>query len=232
MPDLEVAEENRQNWRGGRRAVQILTVASCIVGLLACDPIGSPNSSTSSSTHTPARAAHQAPGASAKADTQQPEQAKAACTAPFPDEPAPKAEPAAECPEGPVQPLALPRGFVSFPDASGKPRVAVEVASNDSSRQRGLMYRTSMAPEEGMLFTWPTNAPRSFWMKNTCLPLDMLFLDSQGFVVGILEQVPVLNEHPRSVPCPAAFVLEMNAGWSRDHGVKPGQRVKIEYSSE
>ncbi len=83
-----------------------------------------------------------------------------------------------------------------------------------------------------MLFSFDRRRVLTFWMKNTCLPLDMLFIDSKGFIVGILEQVPVLNEHPRSVPCPAAYVLEMNAGWSRDHGVKPGQRVKIEYSSE
>lgn len=232
MRDRERTEKTRRNWQAGRRSVQILTVTSGVLALVACDPIGSPNSSTSSSTHAPARAAHQAQGASAPAKSDHAEPAKAACTVPFPEAPAPKAEPAADCPEAAGPPLALPRGFVSFPEANGKPRVAVEVASNDTSRQRGLMFRTSMAPEEGMLFSWPTNAPRSFWMKNTCLPLDMLFIDSQGFVVGILEQVPVLNEHPRAVPCPAAFVLEMNAGWSRDHGVKPGQQVKIEYSSE
>lgn len=146
--------------------------------------------------------------------------------------PAERAEPASECPKNPEPLPVMPRGFVSFPDAPSAPRVAVEVAADEAHRQHGLMYRTQLAPEEGMLFSWPTDAPRSFWMKNTCLPLDMLFLDSRGFVVGVLEQVPVLNEHPRRVPCPAAFVLEMNAGWARDHGVQPGQRVKIEYSSE
>lgn len=212
--------------------MQILTLAGALLAALACDPIGSSNGSASSSTQTPARAARQASTSAQPAAERTSETPKASCTAPFSEQPAPKAEPAGECPKGPVQPLELPRGFVSFPEARGKPRVAVEVAANDTSRQRGLMYRTSMAPEEGMLFSWPTDAPRSFWMKNTCLPLDMLFIDSQGFVVGILEQVPVLNEHPRSVPCPAGYVLEMNAGWARDHGVEPGQRVKIEYSSE
>lgn len=232
MRDVQRTDKTSRNRRGVRGSVQILTVSASVVSLLACDPIGSSNASSSSSTHTPARIANRAPAVSSGAEAAQPEAEQASCTTPFPEEPAPKAEPAKDCPQGPVQPLALPRGFVTFPESNSKSRVAVEVAANDTSRQRGLMYRTSMAPEEGMLFVWPTNAPRSFWMKNTCLPLDMLFIDSKGFIVGILEQVPVMNEHPRSVPCPAAYVLEMNAGWSRDHGVKPGQRVKIEYSSD
>lgn len=138
------------------------------------------------------------------------------------------AEPASDCPEDPDGPPELPRGYVQFPDAPGTPRVAVEITRTDAQRSRGLMYRTSMPTDEGMLFEWPGEAPRSFWMKNTCIPLDMLFIAADGTIVGILEQVPVLNERSRAVRCPAKYVLEVNAGWTRDHGVKAGQRVAFE----
>jgi uncharacterized membrane protein (UPF0127 family) len=118
-------------------------------------------------------------------------------------------------------------GRVTFEDAARKPRVDVELAQTDSNRQRGLMYRTRMGENEGMLFSWDAEAPRTFWMHNTCLPLDMLFIAKNGIIAGILEQVPVLNDDPRGIPCPVAHVLEVNAGWVRAHGVKPGQRVTI-----
>jgi uncharacterized protein len=90
------------------------------------------------------------------------------------------------------------------------------------------MYRTHMNGDDGMLFSWPEEAYRSFWMRNTCIPLDMLFVASDGTIVGILEQVPTLDDTPRGVPCPAAHVLELNAGWARAHGVQPGQRLEID----
>jgi uncharacterized membrane protein (UPF0127 family) len=85
-----------------------------------------------------------------------------------------------------------------------------------------------MPDDAGMLFSWDDEQVRSFWMHNTCIPLDMLFIDADANIVGILEQVPTLNERSRMVPCPAAHVLELNAGWARAHGIEPGQRVKLE----
>ncbi|MCC6215736.1 MAG: DUF192 domain-containing protein [Polyangiaceae bacterium] len=151
----------------------------------------------------------------------------ARCVVPLGEPPARAAEPARFCPADPDGAPRLPRQAVTFPEAPGAPRVAVEVAREPEHRERGLMYRTELAEDAGMLFSWDHEAPRSFWMRNTCLPLDMLFLAKDGTVAGILEQVPVMNEAPRSVPCPAAHVLEVNAGWSRRHGVAPGQRVVI-----
>jgi uncharacterized membrane protein (UPF0127 family) len=117
---------------------------------------------------------------------------------------------------------------VSFVDAPGKLRIEVEVARQNAHRQRGLMFRTELAQNSGMLFSWDDERVRSFWLLYTCLPLDMLFIAGDGVIVGIVEQVPSLNTASRSVPCPAAHVLEVNAGWSRAHGVLPGQRVRIE----
>ena len=67
----------------------------------------------------------------------------------------------------------------------------------------------------------------SFWMHNTCIPLDLLFLDEDGLVVGIVENAPTLNDDPRAVSCPSAYVLEVNAGWARRHGVRAGMRAVI-----
>lgn len=122
----------------------------------------------------------------------------------------------------------LPMGRVRFPDAPSAPSVSVERAETDAMRARGLMYRTSLDADAGMLFSWHEEEERSFWMRNTCIPLDMLFIAGDGTIVGILEQVPTLNTLPRGVPCPAMYVLEVNAGWTRQHGVTPGQRIEIE----
>jgi uncharacterized membrane protein (UPF0127 family) len=142
--------------------------------------------------------------------------------------PPPVAQPASHCPADPDQPPALPKGAVRFGDAPGSPRVVVERARDDAARTRGLMFRTRLDADAGMLFSWNKEQPRSFWMLNTCIPLDMLFIAADGTIVGILEQVPVLNTQPRGVPCAAAHVLEVNAGWTRQHGVVPGQKVDIE----
>jgi uncharacterized membrane protein (UPF0127 family) len=124
--------------------------------------------------------------------------------------------------------MNLPKGWVSFPDSPGEPRVAVEIAATASSRERGLMYVARMPEDQGMLFAWTDADTRSFWMHNTCIPLDMLYIAADGTVVGVLEQVPAMDDTPRTVPCPVTHVLEVNAGWTRAHGVVPGHRVKIE----
>jgi len=135
--------------------------------------------------------------------------------------------PAATCPRDP-SPYTLPVVTVQFPDAgreAGAVRVASELARAPKDTERGLMYRTAMEEDRGMLFDLGERKVQHFWMRNTCIPLDMIFLDDDGFVVGILEGVPVLNEADRSVPCPSAYVLEVNAGWARRHGVRAGQRA-------
>jgi uncharacterized membrane protein (UPF0127 family) len=139
-----------------------------------------------------------------------------------------KAQPAQHCPEDPKPGASrLPTASAVFATTPGQPEVSVELAQEPAARQRGLMYRTELAPDAGMLFSWPDERIRSFWMSNTCIPLDMLFIATDGTIVGILEQVPVLNESSRSIPCPARHVLEVNAGWARAHQVRPGHTVKI-----
>jgi uncharacterized membrane protein (UPF0127 family) len=150
------------------------------------------------------------------------------CIEPLAEPPAPKAEPASICPTDPEEsPPKLRRGKVTVPEAKGSPVIDVEIADTPETEQRGLMYRTKLGREQGMIFVWPREARRTFWMHNTCLPLDMLFLAKDGTIVGLLEQVPVLNDRPREGRCPAAYVLEVNAGWSRSHGVKPGMKLDL-----
>jgi uncharacterized membrane protein (UPF0127 family) len=122
----------------------------------------------------------------------------------------------------------VPVGHVSFPEAKDAPQLEVELMLTEKLQERGLMYRRSLADDHGMLFVWDRPSVHTFWMHNTCIPLDMLFIDRDGFIAGIVENAPTLDDDSRSIDCPATYVLEVNAGWSRKHGVVAGQQLKIE----
>jgi len=141
--------------------------------------------------------------------------------------PAPVAPgPAAGCPSDPEGNQHVPVVHVTFPDASST-AVDAELVSSPHDTQRGLMYRRSMAAERGMLFDLHTRDDHQFWMHNTCIPLDLLYIDDDGLLVGIVENAPTLDDAPRGVGCPSRYVLEVNAGWSRRHHVVAGQRVAL-----
>jgi len=129
------------------------------------------------------------------------------------------------CPADPQGRFKLARAKVNIPDA--KASVDAELARSVAEGERGLMYRKEMGEEEGMLFYIEEKRVQTFWMHNTCIPLDMLFIDDDGTIVGIVESAPVLDDGARQVDCPSRYVLEVNAGWTRRHGVKPGQRVVL-----
>jgi uncharacterized membrane protein (UPF0127 family) len=135
--------------------------------------------------------------------------------------------PAPGCPADPGHP-ELPRGKVMFHGATGaKKSVDVEIAKTDPDRQRGLMYRTSMPENDGMLFIFERQRKLSFWMRNTCIPLDMIFVAEDGTIVKIEENVPTLTDQTFPSECPAKYVVEMNAGWCRKNGVAAGQRLDV-----
>ena len=113
----------------------------------------------------------------------------------------------------------------SNPDGTSSSSVNLQVASTNAERMTGLMYRKSMPENEGMIFIFPQVQVQSFWMKNTYIPLDMLFLDDDLTVIGILENVPVLNEQPRSVGKPGRYVIELNAGRAKALGIKEGSKA-------
>lgn len=146
-----------------------------------------------------------------------------------PPQPAPKL-PEGACPRDPERaPPMVPVGKVAFVEAEAGPvEVEVELMRNDAHRARGLMYRTSLGERQGMLFAWERPAVRSFWMRDTCLSLDMLFIDEDGTIAGILEHVPPMNDASRSIDCEVPYVLEVNAGFTRKNGIFAGQRVRID----
>lgn len=131
-----------------------------------------------------------------------------------------------------ANPPKLPLGHVRFHPFESKDHadidVEVELAKNEHDHTRGLMFRKSMPENHGMLFLFPTKDNKTFWMHNTCIPLDMLFIDDDGLIVGIEENCPTLDDDTFQVGCTSRYVLEMNAGWARAHGVQAGQFAKLD----
>lgn len=104
--------------------------------------------------------------------------------------------------------------------------VTVEVADESSERERGLMGRDSLPDDHGMLFVYGQEATRSFWMRNTRIPLSIAFLDRRGHVVDIQQMDPESDSLYTSRQ-PAMYALEMDRGWFREHGVAVGDRVEF-----
>jgi uncharacterized protein len=151
------------------------------------------------------------------------------CVLPTPDAaPAAVASgPAPGCPVDPEPDQPKPVMVqVKFPAAGGL-AVDAEFVRTEHDTSRGLMYRKSLASGRGMLFDLRRRDDHKFWMHNTCIPLDMLFIDEDGLVVGIVENAPTLDDDPRGVDCPSRYVLEVNAGWARQHGVRSGSTVVL-----
>lgn len=122
----------------------------------------------------------------------------------------------------PRQPRVLVQG------ASGPVAVRVEVARTPEEQRRGLMHRQELAPDAGMLFVFPREERHSFWMENTFLPLDLLFIGDDGVVRAIVERAPLGRESDDG-GVSSRYVLEVNRGWSRAHGVKPGAKATFEH---
>jgi uncharacterized membrane protein (UPF0127 family) len=110
--------------------------------------------------------------------------------------------------------------------ASGIHEFSVELASNDAEREKGLMYRRFMPPDRGMLFDFKREEPVMFWMKNTYIPLDMIFISRAGVVTNIAANAEPLSERliPSGGPCYG--VLELNGGAAASIGVRPGDKVR------
>ena len=114
------------------------------------------------------------------------------------------------------------------PRGAKEVRVAVEVARTRVQTQRGLMYREHLPPDAGMLFLFARPRVQSFWMKNTLIPLDMIFVSSDMVVVGVVENAEPGTTRSRSVPgVVSQFVVEVNAGWAREHAIAVGVPVEF-----
>jgi uncharacterized protein len=110
--------------------------------------------------------------------------------------------------------------------ANGTHEFSVEVMRTELQRQRGLMFRRFLPPERGMLFIFETERPVAMWMKNTYLPLDMIFIAKTGKVAGIAENAEPLSEKIIPSGAPAYGVLEVNAGVAAKIGLKIGDTVR------
>ena len=119
----------------------------------------------------------------------------------------------------------LPQGVVRFETGRGPWLVKVEIAADDASRTRGLMFRRSLEPDHGMLFVFPESEDRSFWMHNTLIALDMIFLDETRAVVGVVANAAPRTDAPRGVGKPSRYVVEVAGGEAAAHAVGPGTRA-------
>jgi len=143
---------------------------------------------------------------------------------PASEAPVTETAPAAETPEPPF----MQEGVLEFrTPESGKPlvRLEIEIAPNSDERAQGLMWRKKMAEKQAMLFVFDQMEPQSFWMHNTYLPLDMIFLNDRFEVVKILKNIPALNDAPRQSGVPAQYVVEVNAGIADRFGIREGSKA-------
>lgn len=108
----------------------------------------------------------------------------------------------------------------------GKARFRVDVADDPAERSQGLMYVEEMPASQGMLFVYPQPQPASFWMRNTLIPLDMLFMDESGTVTRVHENAQPLDETPIPGGREVLAVLEINGGMAASMGIAEGAELQ------
>jgi hypothetical protein len=132
---------------------------------------------------------------------------------------------AADPPKPPGPPTSGPRVTLSTP--RGDITVGVEVVQSEPMKERGLMFRRYLAPDDGMLFLMGEERDWSFWMRNTLIPLDMIFITKDMTVAGVSANAEPMTETSRAVGKPSLYVLEVNGGYAAQHGVIDGARVQF-----
>ena len=108
--------------------------------------------------------------------------------------------------------------------------VQVEIADEENEQKRGLMERTALAEDAGMLFVFPGERPLSFWMKDTLIPLSIAYIDGDGGIVDIQDMQP-LDESPHPSAAPAQYALEVNQGFFAERGVQVGDEADLPVST-
>jgi uncharacterized membrane protein (UPF0127 family) len=127
----------------------------------------------------------------------------------------------------PEEVMFAKEGSVTILDSLGKERVKIdaEFADTEYDRQRGLMFRKTMQETQGMLFIFPVEEMQSFWMRNTYIPLDMLFIDANKKIVTIHKNTKTLSDQSYPSTAPSKYVLEVVGGFCDRHGVVVGDVV-------
>jgi uncharacterized membrane protein (UPF0127 family) len=137
--------------------------------------------------------------------------------------------PSPPSPTTPITPPARePRGTVYLATPGGEKAVSVEVARSEAAQARGLMYRQHLPPGDGMLFFMGEEKVHAFWMENTLIPLDIIFIGKDMKVVGVVENAEPRTRSNRFVNARSLYVLEVNGGWSKANGVGAGTVVRFE----
>jgi uncharacterized membrane protein (UPF0127 family) len=117
-------------------------------------------------------------------------------------------------------------GRVAFETAAGEKSWQVEIVRSSFETQRGLMCRASMKSDWGMLFLLESTRQQAFWMKNTLIPLDMVFITEDWTVAGVVTEVPPRTLDPRGVSTPSRYVLELSSGEAKRAGIAAGTKVR------
>lgn len=116
---------------------------------------------------------------------------------------------------------------VVFETPAGEIPVTVEVVDTPARIERGLMFREHLPPDDGMLFFMGYESDHAFWMRNTLIPLDMIFIKRDMTVAGVVERAEPRTETLRRVGVPSLYVLEVNGGWAAPHHIVPGTKVRF-----
>ena len=119
----------------------------------------------------------------------------------------------------------FPKAELTIISATGPHRLNVELAETPAQMTQGLMFRTSLAPDAGMLFDYREPTVATMWMRNTLIPLDMLFVDAQGRIVNIHERAVPQSLDVIAAAAPVRAVIELNGGTATRLGIRPGDRV-------
>jgi len=121
----------------------------------------------------------------------------------------------------------FPTAPLTILTAGGSHRFTVELATSPEQMTQGLMFRQSVAPDAGMLFDYQTPSMATMWMKNTLIPLDMLFVDAAGHIVNIHERAVPGSLDTIAAAAPVRAVIELNGGTAARLGIRPGDRVSF-----
>jgi uncharacterized membrane protein (UPF0127 family) len=125
-------------------------------------------------------------------------------------------------------PASDKRAIIHLTGTDGEQIVSAEVVSTPKTIQRGLMYRTKLPPDEGMLFLLGYEDDHAFWMHNTLISLDLIYIGKDMKVVGVAANAPIKSDKRILVGAQSLYVLEVNAGWAAAHGVGTGATVRFD----
>lgn len=134
----------------------------------------------------------------------------------------------AETPQPSTPVAAAPAALtetLTIDTARGPVSFRIEIADDEAERERGLMYRTSLAPDAGMLFEWTSPARRAFWMRNTYIPLDIIYIGVNGRIISIAAMTEPFSEEPIPSNGAALGVLEIAGGRAAELGIDIGDQV-------